>query len=309
MISASLAEILTCLPRRLSAEMIGMSESYSDFERGLCEIRLRHARASSIVFRGRNIFLSSVLTAKELSESFRALSRGSLYAFADSLREGYLTFGRGYRVGVAGRAVSTENTLVDVGSIASLCIRIPHAVDGAGDAVVSAFRSSGERSGVLVLSPPGVGKTTALRDAARQLSSGARPLRTVIIDSRGELGSEWFPIGCMADVLVGYPKAEGISIAIRTLSPEVIVCDEIGDEKEVSALLEVQRCGVPIIASVHASEIDDVLCRPAISRLIKSGAFGVFIGIKRKSENIYEYETVSLDDLIKKTSDRGCSYA
>ena len=298
MLSRAFSELLDCLPRSVSCEIIGMSESYSDFETRLCEIRLRLGRAASVVIGGRNAFLSSVLSSNELSECLRALTRGSLYAFADSLREGYLTFGCGYRVGVAGRAVSTEDTLVDVGALSSLCIRIPHAVDGAGDPIVSAFSSLGGASGVLTLSPPGVGKTTALRDAALRLSSGANPKRTVIIDSRGELGGEWFPIGCMIDVLSGYPKAEGIAIATRTLSPEVIVCDEIGDEREATALLEVQRCGVPIIASAHASNIRDVLCRPSIARLVKSGVFGAFIGIKRKNKNIYEYETMSLDELL-----------
>ena len=109
----------------------------------------------------------------------------------------------------------------------------------------------------------------------------------------------------MIDVLSGYPKAEGIAIATRTLSPELIVCDEIGDEREIAALFEVQRCGVPLIASAHAGEIGDIFCRPAIARLAESGAFGFFIGIKRNVENIYEYETVPFEELSERAHARG----
>ena len=295
--ATSQKELLCVLPRPLATEIERLSASYTDFEEGLEEIRLRLERPASLVFRGRNLFLNTRLSGKELSDTLRELCGGSIYACADSLREGYVTFGRGYRVGVAGRAVSSENTLVDVGSVASLCIRIPHSVKGAGDVIVREFRLLSERAGVLIYSPPGCGKTTALRDAAAQLSSGAHPLRTVVVDSRGELGSGWFSGGYMIDVLTGYPKAEGIAIATRTLSPEVIICDEIGGEREAEALCEVQRLGVPVIASAHGADFSDLMSRPALSRLIRGGSFKSFIGINHPSGNIYEYEVSALSGL------------
>lgn len=297
MIGDELAELFRMLPRALSSELFRMSDSYADFAGGIEEIRLRQDRPASIVFRGKNIFLATRLDGCALSETLRRLCGGSVYACADSLREGYVTFGRGYRVGIAGRAVSSEDTLVDVGSVASLCIRIPHSVSGAGDVIVREFGLLSMRAGVLIYSPPGGGKTTALRDAAAQLSSGAHPLRVVVIDSRGELGSGWFPGGYMIDVLSGYPKAEGISIATRTLSPEVIICDEIGGEHEAEALCEVQRCGVPVIASAHGAALSDLMSRPALSRLIRGGSFGSFIGIIHPSGNIYEYEVSAQSEL------------
>ena len=231
-----------------------------------------------------------------MGETLRALCGGSVYAYADCLREGYVTF-EGYRIGVAGRAVSERDTLLDVGAVGALCIRIPHAVSGAGRPIVDAFAAMGGGVGVLVYSPPGGGKTTALRDAAATLASGVDARRTVIVDSRGELGGEWFSGAYLIDLLTGYPKADGIAIATRTLSPEVIVCDEIGDARECEALLEVQRCGVPIIASAHARSLSDLARRPAISRLIARGAFGSIVGIKPPLGNIYEYESYRFDEV------------
>lgn len=298
MVSQALSRLLSQLPRAVASEILRTAESYSDFEGSLQEIRLRLSRPASLVLDRKNLMLSGRVGARELSETLRALCGGSVYACADSLREGYVTF-EGYRVGVAGRAVSEQDTLIDVGAVDALCIRIPHAVRGAGGAIVGAFRSSACREGVLVYSPPGGGKTTALRDAAATLSGGIDALRTVIVDSRGELGAEWWSGAHLIDILSGYPKAEGIAIATRTLSPELIICDEIGGAAECEALLEVQNCGVPIIASVHARAPADLALRPSVSRLISRGAFGWFVGIKNPRDNIYEYESYRFSEVAE----------
>ena len=134
---------------------------------------------------------------------------------------------------------------------------------------------------MLVLSPPGIGKTTFLRDFAASMA-GKHRRRVVLIDTRGELYMKELFAGTLCDVLTGYPKAKGIEIATRTLSPELIVCDELGDADEARALLSAQNTGVPIAASAHAADVAALLRRPNLRLLHDSAVFELYVTLSRE---------------------------
>ena len=166
-------------------------------------------------------------------------------------------------------------------AVTSLCIRIPRAVVGVGDEVIKAI-SNGDRIGsALIYSPPGVGKTTLIRAVAASLSVGVGSKRVAVVDTRNEICIDEMFKNSTADFLSGYPRAAGIEIATRTLSPELVICDEIGCESEARAILSAQNTGVPLIATAHASSADELLRRPNIKILCDAGVFDRLIGISR----------------------------
>lgn len=282
MITKKLQDLLSLLPLTLMQEIRRLSDTYPDFEQKLSEIRLRANRLSSFTLDGRNVAMSVTFDTDELSQCLRSICRGSVYAYSETLREGYVTVRGGYRVGVAGRAVYEDGYIVGVGDVTSLSVRIPHLIRGAGDFAVSVWRRMERKSGILIYSRPGGGKTTMLRDIALQLSSGKDALRVCVVDCRAEIDSGLLSRSCYIDVLEGYGKAQGIEIATRALSPQIIICDEIGGYDEAMAILDVQSCGVPLIASVHGESMEQIMSRNTVALLAKSGIFGAYIGVGRE---------------------------
>lgn len=138
--------------------------------------------------------------------------------------------------------------------------------------------------GVLIYSPPGVGKTTLIRAVAARLASGREARRVSVVDSRGELACGLSGAGLCIDILSGYPKAAGIGIAARTLGAEVIVCDEIGGREDAEAVMSAHNCGVPLIATTHAGSVAELMGRPGIRLLHGSGAFGAYVGLRRRPD-------------------------
>lgn len=290
----SFEEVLACLPMGFCREIERVGEGYADFYNRLFELRLRVGHNAALTVDGRNLPLAYRANAQEVTATLAALCAHSVYAHRDTLRDGYLC-AFGCRVGVAGRAVTEGGRVTGLTDVRALCIRIPHRIVGAGEIAVRAFREMGCRRGVLVYSPPGVGKTTMLTDLSYTLSAGRDALRVAVVDTRGELYGEDAPPACQIDVLRGYPKAMGIEIATRVLSPQVIVCDEIGDAADAAAILAAAGAGVPLVASAHADGIEALRARPPLRALIEGGVFGAYIGIARSGDE-YSY-TVERDGL------------
>ena len=267
------------LPERLMGEIARVEAATDGFFGTIREIRLRAGRRSSLFVGGRTVPLSVVLSDDEVTGFVRTLSGGSLYAYRDCLSEGYLPLDDGSRAGISGDFFTEGGRVVGVRRVRSVVIRVARAVPGAGALAERVFRRDGCRLGLLVFAPPGGGKTTVLRDLALRLSSGASPLRVAVVDCRGELSGDWYGRGACVDLLVGCPKAEGIAIATRTLSPDVILVDEIGGAEEVAAIRAVESGGVPIVATAHGTSLARLAHDSPISPLIRAGIFGSFIGI------------------------------
>ena len=280
-LSALLSSVFHRLPDRLLREIARVRDASVCFDDIVREIRLHARRPAFLLLGGRTAALPVSLTEEELSGFVRGIAGGSLYAYLDCIREGYLPLPGGSRAGIAGDFVTENGRIVGIRRVDSVVIRIPRAVEDAGELAERVFRREGCRRGLLIFAPPGCGKTTVLRDLGRRLSNGPRPLRTAIVDCRGELSGDWYGEGACVDLLTGCGKAEGIAVATRTLSPDVILIDEIGGAEEVAAIRGVESGGVPIVATVHGSSLDRLYADSPLSPLLRAGIFGGFIGIRR----------------------------
>lgn len=249
---------------------------YSLDSEKITDIRLRRGARSFLSVGRRSYPIEPILSARQLDSIVFALADGSVYAHADTIREGYITVG-GIRCGVCGRAVQKLGKTETVTEYSSVTIRIPHDVVGCADDVFDIYlRDRGH--GILIYSPPAVGKTTLLRDLLRSLSGLS--VQFSVIDTRGELS--FCDNSSTADTLLYYPKWEGIKTAVRSLSPELIICDELSGETDADAALYAYSCGVPLIATCHAGSSDELSARPEMNRLLTSGAFGCTVGLSRR---------------------------
>ncbi len=282
--------VVHALPYRLSDEI--RRSGYPVIE----EIRMRAGRRCSLVVSGRNVMLDTVLEKNELNDILEGMCQGSLYAFSDTINQGYISLSDGVRVGVCGRAGCEGERIIGIYEISSLSVRIPHKSRAVGSEICSLLESFARTLGVLVYSPPGVGKTTLLRSVAALLASGRwesdkAPLRTVVIDTRGELAFASEGRDLCLDVLSGYPRRKGIEIATRCLNAEVIICDEIGDYEEAMSLVASHNCGVPLIASAHAGSVEQLLSRTGLRLLHEAKIFGAYVGLERDGRGGFNYNT------------------
>ncbi len=286
------AVVIHALPYRLCEEI--RRTGYRQVE----EIRMRAGRKCSLVVSGKNIMLECILDARELQDVLEGMCQGSLYAFSDTINQGYISLPEGVRVGVCGRAGCDGERIIGIYEVSSLSVRIPHKSRPQGSEICRLLQGFSRTSGVLIYSPPGIGKTTLLRSVASMLASGAwesgkAPLRTVVIDTRGELAFQNEGEGLCLDVLSGYPRRKGIEIATRCLNAEVIICDEIGDYEEAMSLVASHNCGVPLIASAHAASVEQLLSRTGLRLLHEAKIFGAYVGIERDGRGGFIYDVTS----------------
>lgn len=252
------------------------------------EVRLRRGRRASVTANGQNLRLPTVLSGAQMEALLLALCAGSLYAHGETLGEGYLVLPSGVRVGVCGRAAVVGGRVTGVESISAFSIRVPHGAPEVGGEICHIFERLEKTRGVLVFSPPGVGKTTILRGVAAQL---ARDLRVAVVDTRGELAALEGDEDLLIDVLSGYPRGRGIGIAVRTMAAEVILCDEVGDLGEAREIVAAHTGGVPLIATAHAASVKELLSRPGMRLLHESRVFGAYVRASRaKAPFSYDYD-------------------
>ncbi len=243
------------------------------------EIRLRALGTSSLTCRKENLPLDYNVCECEIRECVTRFCRGSLYAHGETIRRGYIITEGGVRVGVCGSLAADGRALSE---ITSVNIRVPHIIRGISDKALTLCALDGRIRSTLIYSPPGEGKTTLLRDLASTLG---KAFRVAIIDTRGEIYLPEMFADTLCDALVGYTRAEGIEIATRTLSPELLVCDEIGDADEAGQMLSAVNAGVPIIATAHSSSVAELMARPNIRMLHDGRVFSGYIGITRERVN------------------------
>jgi stage III sporulation protein AA len=263
----------------ISEEIIRLSESRRQGLSGLREICLRAQGRSSLLFSDERVSLVSKVSIKDTERILERLCEGALYAYRDSIAKGYVTVEGGIRVGIGGYAKYEHRSIVGVSDIRSLIFRIPGQVCDFSEELVKIYRSASGR-GILIYSAPGVGKTTALRALALALGSGRDALRVAVVDERCEFDEEDYR-SAEVDILKGYTRKRGLEIATRTLSPEVLMIDEIGAD-DAAELVSVVRCGIPLVATAHASGFDELMAKPSLKPLFETGAFSVFVGIFRE---------------------------
>lgn len=224
---------------------------------------------------------SSHISAKELRDILHTMSGFSLYAIEEELKQGYLTLEGGHRVGLTGKVVLENNQIKTLKYINGMNIRIAHEVMGCSDKMMPYILSKEKVYHTLIVSPPGCGKTTLLRDIVRQLSEGYHgygPFTVGVVDERSEIAAcyQGIPqnhLGVRTDVLDGCPKAEGMRMLLRAMAPEVVAVDEIGKSEECMALREMLNAGVAILCTVHGKDEKECLRRPVLKEMLEEGLF------------------------------------
>jgi len=212
------------------------------------------------------------LTAEQLAQILRSLCEFSVHSYTQDIARGYITLPGGHRAGLCGTAVLEHGQVSAVREISSVNLRVAREIPGAAAELCSKIYTHAQPPNVLIAGPPGSGKTTLLRDLSRRLSDN-HGLRVAVIDERGELagvrnGMPCCNVGMNTDVLSGYPKGQGIILALRSLAPQVIICDELGGEEDVAALQAGMHAGVNFAATVHAGGVEEALERAVVRQLL-----------------------------------------
>lgn len=247
------------------------------------EIRLRLDAPVSLTLGQKNIMLDKnglqcsfknavCATKKEMAECLSLLSQGSLYTYDDTIKTGFIPIRDGGRAGVCGEAITQNGVLRGFKEIYSINLRLHRHIPMFAGELIRFFEREG-LCGTLVYSPPAMGKTTFLRSAAFLLAEGKyiRPHRVGIVDERNEIFIRGMSDG-LIDVVTNCPKSYGIELLCRTMSPEVIICDEIG-AGEQDAVINAQNTGVHLIASAHGGSLDGLRRRPFINKMLEAGLF------------------------------------
>ncbi|MCF2682843.1 stage III sporulation protein AA [Faecalicatena contorta] len=257
----------------------------------LQEIRMRIDKPLLLIYRGEERMplvkcgRPYLVTKEDLKETLEYISNYSLYAYEQEMKQGFITIEGGHRVGMTGQAMIENGQVKNLKYISSINIRMSHEILGCADAVFPYIVSNRKLCHTLIISPPGCGKTTLLRDLIRQISNGNRWLPGMavgVVDERSEIGGCYMGVaqnqlGIRTDVLDGCPKAEGMIMLIRTMSPEVIAVDEIGSAQDVHAIEYAMHCGCKMIATVHAASMEELRKKPLFDQMIAEGRFERYI--------------------------------
>lgn len=260
----------------------------------LQEIRLRAGKEIYIMTGKGMQRINHVLSYAELQETLDYISNYSLYAYEKELSQGFLTIRGGHRVGVAGQVVMEQGKIKNFSYISSINIRIAHEVKGCANKVVPYLKDKEKILSTLIISSPGNGKTTMLRDIVRLVSQNKQ---VSVIDERSEIGACYHGIpqndlGVHVDVLDGCTKAEGMVLMLRTMRPDVIVLDEIGTENEMKEIAYVMNAGVSIIATTHGGALEEIMRKMVFQRARIQKWFQRYVVLKNVGEldGIYDGE-------------------
>lgn len=253
------------------------------------ELRLRIERPLSLTYpEGETPLPQTRVLRSDLEQVLDKASEYSRYAAAETIRRGYITASGGFRIGLCGTALPSGGSNEGLRDPSSLSIRIPRVHEGAALPVLPEILEGGRPLSVLILSPPGGGKTTLLRDLVRLLSQGTSinpPCRVALADERGELaavhrGRPQLEVGPLTDIMDGCPKSLAVPMLLRAMSPQVIALDEIALDADVEAVRAAAGCGVALLSTVHASSLEDLDARPIGRALLSCGVFRRAVSIE-----------------------------
>lgn len=279
---------LGLLPRRLLTECSDILSSEAE------EFRLRAGRRATLLIGGTETPISSVpVDTSDIDSVIERATNASVHTAQSSIAKGFINCSGGIRIGLCGTGIIDKDKVTGMRGISSLAIRIPHEIRGCGQAAIDKVKADTVGS-VLILSPPGYGKTTFLRECIRQLSDSGK--RVSVADERGELaavhrGVPQFDLGKASDIMSDVPKAQAVMMLLRAMNPQIIAMDEISSPEDVEAAETASGCGVRLIATAHAADKSELYRRPVYKRLLELGVFKNTVVIENRcGRRSYSYE-------------------
>lgn len=282
-------EILSFLPKRITNAL----ETHSLLqEEGVEEIRVRINRPLEVTAGGVPYFLSYIVLPEDALQLLNKLGNFSMYTLEEELKRGYITIAGGHRVGLAGKVILDDGKVKAIRDISSFNFRIAREKIGIAEQLVPSIYKN-EWLHTMIIGPPQTGKTTLLRDVARLISTGIPekdlpPLKVAIVDERSEIagcvhGVPQLTFGPRVDILDSCPKAEGMMMMIRSMSPDVLIVDEIGRKEDAFAIMEAINAGIKLMMTTHGNSLDDLIKRPVLKPIVEMGIFNRFVELSRNA--------------------------
>ena len=292
-------EILEILPDEIKRQL-----NMFNFK-NLQEIRIRSEKPIIVKDGSEEIVTDYIAKLEDVGSIVKRMSSYSIYAYDDEIKQGYITINGGHRVGICGKCVTEGEKIKTIKYPASLNIRICREVEGCSNKILPHILKDSMVENTIIISPPNCGKTTLLRDISKKLSNGISNLdlkgrKVCVIDERSEIAScvngvPQLNLGLRTDVLDSCPKSQGIMMAIRSMSPDVIVCDEIGSTEDIESIIKAMNSGVKLITTVHGYDVKDIYEREVFKGAIENKVFQKAIVLSSRKgvgtvEYIYNFE-------------------
>lgn len=242
-------------------------------------------------------------TKEDILNSIEIMSEYSIYAIENELKNGFISLEGGFRVGIVGKVILENEKIKTIKNISSINIRIAREKRGCSKEVLGYILNP--LKSTIIISPPNCGKTTLLRDIIRNISDFK--YNVSLIDERSEIasihnGQASLDVGIRTDILDKCPKAEGIYILLRSMSPDVIALDELGGDKDVEAVEKISNCGIKIICTMHAKDIEDIKQKKSMQKLLDNKIFERYIVLNRQDKicNISKIYDKNLETIYRK---------
>lgn len=275
-------EILKCFPREIENTIMEIFSTNKYYSPQLQEIRLRVNRPIILKFRNYDLILNYIIKTEDILQILERFCENSVYAYKNQICQGFLTIKGGHRVGITGTVVIEDEKIINIKYVSSLNIRIAREILNCSNKILGEILDINNQTifNTLIVSPPGKGKTTMLRDVVRQISNGIsninfRGLTVGLIDERGEVAATYKgvpqnDVGIRTDVIGNVRKSLAIEMLIRSMAPEVIACDEIGGIEDITAIKKAMLCGVKGIFTMHGKDMDDIKKNKDIYNLVQN---------------------------------------